>query len=76
MIPGQILHTITDAHVYVDHVDRYNRVKGSISTYAPPQLDLSGLSGKSMLNLTYEDGQHFKLINYQHGDAVKYNVAV
>ncbi len=72
--PGDFYHSITDAHVYVDHIEPYKLA--SRETYPSPQLDLSGLDDKSMFDLTYDDIDLIQLINYQHGAVVKLPVAV
>ncbi len=72
--PGDFYHSITDAHIYVDHIEPYRAA--SRDTYPLPQLDLSQLGDRSMFDLTYDDIDRFQLVNYQHGAFVKLPVAV
>jgi thymidylate synthase len=72
--PGDFYHSITDAHVYVDHIEPYRAA--SRETYPLPQLDLSQLGDRSMFDLTYDDIDRIQLVNYQHGAVVKLPVAV
>jgi thymidylate synthase len=72
--PGDFYHSITDAHVYVDHIEPYRAA--SRDTYPLPQLDLSQLGDRSMFDLTYDDIDRIQLVNYQHGSVVKLPVAV
>jgi thymidylate synthase len=72
--PGDFYHSITDAHVYIDHIEPYRTA--SRETYPLPQLDLSQLGDKSLFDLTYDDIDRIQLVNYQHGAFVKLPVAV
>jgi thymidylate synthase len=72
--PGDFYHSITDAHIYVDHIEPYRTA--SRDTYPLPQLDLSQLGDTSMFDLTYDDIDRIQLLNYQHGAVVKLPVAV
>jgi thymidylate synthase len=74
VVPGEFYHSITDAHVYVNHIDAYKDV--SRETYPLPQLDLSELGDKSLFDLDYEDIEKIKLIGYQSGPLLKLPVAV
>jgi thymidylate synthase len=73
--PGDFYHSITDAHIYVDHIEPYRAVDRDIS-FPLPQLDLTGLGDRSMFALTYDDIDRIQLVNYQHGAFVKLPVAV
>jgi thymidylate synthase len=72
--PGDFYHSITDAHVYVDHIEPYSLA--SRTAYDLPQLDLSGLGDRSMFDLDYDLIDKFVLVNYDHGPAIKLPVAV
>lgn len=72
--PGDFYHSITDAHIYVDHIEPYRHANRE--TYELPRLDLSQLGDRSMFDLSYADIDRFQLINYQHGSVVKLPVAV
>jgi thymidylate synthase len=72
--PGDFYHSITDAHIYVDHIEPYRTV--ARDTYPLPQLDLTQLGDRSMFDLTYDDIDRIQLVNYQHGAFVKLPVAV
>lgn len=74
LLPGEFYHSITDAHIYVDHIEPYQTA--SRDTYPLPQLDLSQLGDRSMFDLTYADIDRFQLVNYQHGAFLKLPVAV
>ncbi len=74
LAPGDFYHSITDAHIYVDHIEPYKHV--ARETYPLPQLDLSQLEDRSMFDLTYDDIDRIQLVNYQHGAVVKLPVAV
>lgn len=73
--PGEFYHSITDAHVYVDHIEPYKAIDRSLD-YKLPALDLSMLGDKSIFDLTYADADSFQLVNYQHGPFIKLPVAV
>jgi thymidylate synthase len=72
--PGEFYHSITDAHVYVNHLDAYK--SADRRDYTPPQLDLNDLGMTSMFDLTYDHIDAIKLIGYQHGPVIKLPVAV
>ena len=74
LAPGDFYHSITDAHVYVDHIEPYQAA--SREAYNLPQLDLSQLGDRSMFDLTYDDIDRIQLVNYQHGAFIKLPVAV
>lgn len=60
--PGYFMHTITDAHIYEDHLqplrDCIRRPRHSLPTITLPQ--------KSIFDLDYEDAKSFKLSQYQY----------
>jgi thymidylate synthase len=74
LAPGDFYHSITDAHVYVDHIEPYQAA--SREAYDLPQLDLSQLGDRSMFDLTYDDIDRIQLVNYQHGAFIKLPVAI
>lgn len=72
--PGEFFHSITDAHIYVNHLEQV--AQGSRKTYPAPSLDLSELGDKSLFDLDYDDIDKIRLVNYQHGPCIKLEVAV
>lgn len=72
--PGEFYHSITDAHIYVDHLEPYESAPRI--TYDPPKLDVSKLGSKSLFDLTYDDIDSIELIQYQHGPFLKLPVAI
>lgn len=72
--PGEFFHSITDAHIYVNHLEPV--AQGSRQTYPAPNLDLSELGNKSLFDLDYGDIDKIRLVNYQHGPFIKLDVAV
>jgi thymidylate synthase len=72
--PGEFFHSITDAHIYVNHLEPV--AEGSRDTYPAPSLDLSALGDKSLFDLDYDDIDKIQLVNYQHGPFIKLEVAV
>jgi thymidylate synthase len=72
--PGDLYHSITDVHIYIDHIEPYRAV--ARETHELPQLDLTQLGDRSMFDLTYDDIDRIQLVDYQHGPFVKLPVAV
>lgn len=67
---GELVHTIGDAHAYENHVDGL-RMQMKRVPWSLPELYLA--PGKSVLQITAED---IELLDYCHGSAIKFEVAV
>ncbi|PAD84885.1 thymidylate synthase [Niallia circulans] len=68
---GEYIFNIGDCHAYVRHLDNLNeQIKRK--TYDAPTLWINP-EIKNFYDFTIDD---FKLIDYQHGDKVKYEVAI
>ena len=66
---GEFSHYINDAHIYVNHIDGLkNQLKRE-----PMNLPQLKITKKPFWNLEFDD---FKLINYTHHPAIKFEVAV
>ncbi|MCZ6701900.1 MAG: thymidylate synthase [Ignavibacteria bacterium] len=76
---GEFAHTIIDAHIYVaaegsetKSYDHLNGLKEQLKREPLPLPQLK-IANKPLDDLTFDD---FKLINYQHHDKLKFEVAV
>ena len=67
--PRFFVHTIGDAHIYMNHVDGLRR-QLEREPYPPPTLELAH---KPVDEMTFED---IRLENYQHHPFIKFKVAV
>ncbi len=67
--PGAFVHTLIDAHIYVNHVDG---LKDQLERepYPRPQLEIAG---KPFDELTFDD---FQLHNYRYHEPIRFDVAV
>ncbi len=76
---GEFAHTIIDAHIYVaaegSEIESYDHLNGLKEQLKREPLPLPQLKiAKKPLNeLTFDD---FELLNYQHHDKIKFEVAV
>jgi len=76
---GQFAHTIVDAHIYVGdkgtEMEKYDHLEGLKEQLKRDPLPLPQLkiASKPIDELVFED---FELINYQHHDKIKFEVAV
>ena len=76
---GEFAHTIVDAHIYVgdenSETETYDHYRGLQEQLKREPLPLPQLkiANKPLDELTFED---FELINYQHHDKIKFEVAV
>jgi len=66
---GEFVHTLVDAHVYVNHIDG---LKEQLKR-RPKPLPTLEIAGKPVNDLVFED---FKLIGYEHHPHIKFEVAV
>ena len=69
LTPRYFIHTIGDAHLYINHLDG---VKEQLkrTPKARPQVEIAN---KGFFDLTFND---FKLTNYTHDEFIKFEVAV
>ena len=76
---GQFAHTIVDAHIYVGDkgtkMEKYDHLEGLKEQLRREPLPLPQLqiASKPISELVFED---FELLNYQHHDKIKFEVAV
>jgi thymidylate synthase len=69
--PGTFVHTLGDAHIYLNHLDQV-RLQLEREPYPLPQMQLNP-EVKELLDFKYED---FTLLNYQAHPHIKGIVAV
>lgn len=69
LVVGEFVHTLIDAHIYVNHIDG---LKEQLKR-APHPLPELVIAKKPLLALRFDD---FKLINYNPHPAIKFEVAV
>lgn len=69
LTPGVFVHTLGDAHVYLNHVEGL-KLQLQRTPKPLPQLKLSG---KNVMDFTFEDIQ---LAGYHHDDFIKFPIAV
>lgn len=67
--PGFFVHTLGDAHIYLNHIDG---LKEQL-TRTPKSLPNVQISKKSLFDLTFED---ITLSDYQHDNFIKFPIAV
>ncbi len=69
LTPGIFVHTLGDAHIYLNHVDGlHEQLKR-----APKPLPRLEIAKKPLFDMTFDD---IKLINYQHDSFIKFPIAV
>lgn len=69
LTPGFLIHTLGDAHIYLNHVDG---IKKQLER-TPRPLPQVRVAAKPVLAVKYED---IELVNYQHDDFIKFPIAV
>ena len=69
MVPCELVHTIGDAHIYLNHRDQV-RVQ---SRRTPKELPTIKLSKKSIWDMTYDD---IELIGYKPHTTIKAPIAI
>ncbi|MFA5088982.1 MAG: thymidylate synthase [Candidatus Omnitrophota bacterium] len=69
LIPGIFVHTLGDAHIYLNHIDGLKLQLGR-AIKPLPQLKIKK---KKIDEITFED---IELVNYQHEDFIKFPIAV
>jgi thymidylate synthase len=69
LVPGIFVHTLGDAHIYLNHVEGL-KTQLQRECLALPQLKLAK---KPVLEMQFED---IELVNYQHHPFIKFPIAV
>ncbi len=69
LVPGVFVHTIGDAHIYLNHVDGLRLQL----TRTPKPLPTIRLTDKPVLDMTFSD---IALVNYEHEAFIKFPIAV
>lgn len=69
LIPGVFVHTLGDAHIYLNHIEGL-KLQLSRAPLAPPRVEITR---KPIEALTFED---FKLLDYQHHPFIRFEVSV
>ena len=69
--PGELVHTLGDAHLYLNHLDQADTQLGR-EPYPLPRMELDA-SVESIFDFTYED---FVLVGYRHHPPIKAPIAV
>ncbi|MBP9853658.1 MAG: thymidylate synthase [Candidatus Omnitrophica bacterium] len=69
LIPGIFVHTLGDAHIYLNHVEG---LKEQLKR-TPKQLPQLKLARKPVLQMTFDD---IEIVNYQHDTFIKFPIAV
>lgn len=72
---GYLKHNITNAHVYLNHVETLAKQVTRTPTNADVTLEMD-IGDRSMFDLTLDDVDKFTLSGYEHRDPVRYEVAV
>ncbi|MBD3646862.1 MAG: thymidylate synthase, partial [Pseudomonadales bacterium] len=70
--PGEFIHTIGDAHIYLDQIDAVKEQLGR-EPLALPTLDILDRGQQGIDDFVMED---FALVNYQCHEAIKAKMAV
>ena len=69
LTPGVFVHTLGDAHIYLNHIDG---IKEQL-TRTPKSLPTVKIAQKPVLDITFDD---IELINYEHDAFIKFPIAV
>jgi thymidylate synthase len=69
--PGELVHTLGDAHIYVNHIEQA-RLQLSRQPYPPPMMRLNPAVA-SIFDFDYDD---FELLNYQAHPRIAAPIAV
>ncbi len=69
LTPGIFVHTLGDAHIYLNHVDG---IKDQLTRFCRPLPRLQ-LARKKVLDFTFED---IELLGYEHDAFIKFPIAV
>lgn len=71
LVPGEFVHTLGDAHIYLNHLDQVE-TQLARTPHALPRMQLDP-NVRSLFDFSYE---HFELIGYQHHPAIRAPIAV
>ncbi|MGI9332680.1 MAG: thymidylate synthase [Gammaproteobacteria bacterium] len=71
LAPGEFVHTLGDAHLYLNHLDQVDTQLGR-EPYPAPRMRLNP-GRKTLESFEYED---FELLDYRHHPAIRAPVAV
>jgi len=69
--PGEFIHTLGDAHIYLNHLDQVDEQLGR-EPLPPPRMRIAG-GHSSLRDFRYED---FELVGYRSHPAIKAPIAV
>jgi len=69
--PGEFIHTLGDAHIYLNHLDQV-RLQLTRDPLSPPQMKLNPL----MKNIDDFRFENFNLVNYQSHPHIKGDIAI
>lgn len=69
LVPGYFVHTLGDAHVYLNHVDGLKMQLERV----PRSLPVLELAGKKVLDFQFDD---IRLTGYEHDPFIKFPIAV
>jgi len=69
LVPGVFVHTIGDAHIYLNHVEGLRLQL----TRTPKPLPQVQIAHKPVMDVRFSD---IKLLNYQHDAFIKFPIAV
>ena len=69
--PGEFVHTLGDAHLYLNHLDQAD-TQLARAPYPLPRMELNPDVG-SILDFIYDD---FRLVGYEHHPAIRAPIAV
>ncbi len=69
LVPGVFVHTLGDAHIYLNHVEGL-KLQLSRAPLSPPRVEIAK---KPIDSLEFED---FKLLDYQHHPFIRFEVSV
>ena len=69
--PGEFVHTLGDAHLYIDHLEQA-KLQLTRPPYPLPELKLNP-SVNNIFDFQYED---IEVINYKHHPHIKAKVSV
>ena len=72
LIPHEFIHTLGDAHIYLNHIDAVKAQLGR-PPLPLPKLSIADRGQETIDDFVYDD---FELINYQTHDAIKADMAV
>lgn len=71
LVPGEFIHTLGDAHIYLNHIDQV-RLQLTREPYPLPRMEINP-SVKDMTGFRFED---FKLTDYVAHPAIKGDISV